>query len=206
MVRAIRPAANYPRRMGTDAAPGWYDDGTGRQRWWDGARWTEEFIDLRDERTELRTGAAPVGQGSAAAGWYDDQRGRQRWWDGARWTTAVRYSGQEQEFAGIVLDGRWVHFGDLSQPVGGVEASVDTGDRLLRTPAFTKTAVEHRLFGAAGPITSRTLNRAIVRAHAYLVVTGPSQVWIAPVPAGAEGVARAFAGAVQASAVHYRFG
>lgn len=22
---------------------GWYDDGSGRQRWWDGARWTEHF-------------------------------------------------------------------------------------------------------------------------------------------------------------------
>lgn len=24
-------------------SPGWYDDGTGRQRWWDGSRWTEHF-------------------------------------------------------------------------------------------------------------------------------------------------------------------
>ena len=34
---------------------GWYDDGSGRQRWWDGARWTDDF--------------APVdGAGSAASG------------------------------------------------------------------------------------------------------------------------------------------
>lgn len=25
------------------ATPGWYDDGAGRQRWWDGARWTEHY-------------------------------------------------------------------------------------------------------------------------------------------------------------------
>lgn len=24
-------------------AAGWYDDGTGRQRWWDGAGWTEHY-------------------------------------------------------------------------------------------------------------------------------------------------------------------
>ena len=24
---------------------GWYDDGTGRQRWWDGAQWTEQYQD-----------------------------------------------------------------------------------------------------------------------------------------------------------------
>ncbi|QAY63488.1 DUF2510 domain-containing protein [Xylanimonas allomyrinae] len=26
----------------TDAKPGWYDDGTGTQRWWDGQQWTDQ--------------------------------------------------------------------------------------------------------------------------------------------------------------------
>lgn len=25
------------------APPGWYDDGSGRQRWWDGIRWTDHY-------------------------------------------------------------------------------------------------------------------------------------------------------------------
>lgn len=29
--------------MGTHMQAGWYDDGSGRQRWWDGERWTEHF-------------------------------------------------------------------------------------------------------------------------------------------------------------------
>lgn len=29
----------------TNPAPGWYDDGAGRQRWWDGHAWTEHFAE-----------------------------------------------------------------------------------------------------------------------------------------------------------------
>ncbi|WP_292699699.1 DUF2510 domain-containing protein [Microbacterium sp. 69-10] len=36
------------------APAGWYDDGSGRQRWWDGSRWTENY--------------APAGDGAAADG------------------------------------------------------------------------------------------------------------------------------------------
>ena len=28
-----------------DAPAGWYDDGSGRQRWWDGQQWTEQYAD-----------------------------------------------------------------------------------------------------------------------------------------------------------------
>ena len=27
---------------------GWYDDGSGRQRWWDGTQWTEHFAPIVD--------------------------------------------------------------------------------------------------------------------------------------------------------------
>lgn len=56
------------------AAPaGWYDDGSGQLRWWDGQVWTEHYY------TASPRVAAP-------AGWYDDGSGRQRWWDGQDWT------------------------------------------------------------------------------------------------------------------------
>ena len=35
---------------------GWYDDGSGRQRWWDGTAWTEHFAE-----------AAPIAQPASAA-------------------------------------------------------------------------------------------------------------------------------------------
>ena len=31
--------------MAKNAAAGWYDDGQGRQRWWDGSIWTDRFQD-----------------------------------------------------------------------------------------------------------------------------------------------------------------
>ncbi|MFC8681304.1 DUF2510 domain-containing protein [Microbacterium ureisolvens] len=190
--------------MATQPAPGWYDDGTGKQRWWDGTRWTEQFIDLRETDVELRTDAGPAASGPAQAGWYDDQRGRTRWWDGRRWTGQVRYSGQEQDFAGIVIDGRWIHFGDLSQPVSEVEATVDSGDALLRRPEFTRTAVERRLFGPAGAITPRTLNRSINRMLPHLVIGGP-QVWVVPFEPPRDAEARRFVTWVNSSAEHYRY-
>ena len=191
--------------MATQPAPGWYDDGTGKQRWWDGTHWTDQFIDLREDDIELRTDAGPTGSGPAQAGWYDDGRGRTRRWDGRQWTRDVRYSGQEQEFAGIVVDGRWIHFGDLSQPVSDVTASVATGDALLRDPAFTRAAVERRLYGPAGPITPRTLNRVIDRALPHLVVAGSTQVWAVRFSPGYETAAERFATRVRSSADHYRY-
>ncbi|MFF2485693.1 DUF2510 domain-containing protein [Microbacterium sp. NPDC058062] len=191
--------------MATQPAPGWYDDGSGKQRWWDGTHWTDQYIDLRERDTELRTDAGPAASGPAQPGWYDDQRGRTRWWDGRRWTGEVRYSGQEQDFAGVVIDGRWIHLGDLSQPVSEVAASADSGDALLRRPEFTKAAVERRMFGpAAGPITPRTLSRAINRAAPHLVVAG-SQLWVVPFPPARDAEARRFITWVNSSADHYRY-
>lgn len=31
--------------MAHQAAPGWYDNGAGRQQWWDGNQWTHHFAD-----------------------------------------------------------------------------------------------------------------------------------------------------------------
>lgn len=191
--------------MATQPAPGWYDDGTGKQRWWDGTHWTDQYIDLREAEIELRSDAGVRGSGPAQAGWYDDQRGRTRWWDGRQWTRDVRYSGQQQEFAGIVVDGRWIHFGDLSRPVSEVTASVATGDALLRDPAFTRTAVERRLFGPSGPITPRSLHREVVRTLPHLVVSSTAQVWAAPFSPGNETAAERFATWVRSSADHYRY-
>lgn len=58
----------------TTVAAGWYDDGSGRKRWWDGTTWTDHF-----EPQTTTTATTP-------AGWYDDGSGRQRWWDGSQWT------------------------------------------------------------------------------------------------------------------------
>ncbi|MFV0633865.1 DUF2510 domain-containing protein [Demequina sp.] len=32
-----------------NAEPGWYDDGSGRERWWDGQTWTDSFRDKAPE-------------------------------------------------------------------------------------------------------------------------------------------------------------
>ncbi len=189
--------------MTTGPEPGWYDDGHGKQRWWDGSGWTEHFIDLGDRDIELHAGAAPAG---TAAGWYDDGRGRQRWWDGARWTDAARFSGTEDSFAGLVVDGRWIHFGALSQPVSGVTAaSVESGAALLRRGRLGKPATARALYGPAGVITPRLLSRSVIGTTNYVLVDVAGQLWLAGVPAGQDAAARQFVSWINTSAQHYRY-
>src|SRR5688500_11814096 len=97
------------------AEPGWYDDGSGRQRWWDGTRWTGQVADLSGPTVELReeTASSPA----ARAGWYDDGRGRLRWWNGWEWTAKTKFPGAHRSFAGISVSGEWIHHGPSSQPV-----------------------------------------------------------------------------------------
>lgn len=195
----------YPRSMGTQPAAGWYDDGTGKQRWWDGSRWTDEYIDLREASTQLRTDAGQAATGTAGPGWYDDQRGRKRWWDGRQWTSAVQYSGEERELAGVVIDHRWIHFGDVSQPVAGVEAAIEQGAALLAKPDLGRAATQRRLWGPAGAITPRALKRSVDRAAEYLVVRSEEQVWLAPIGSRTPSESREFATWVNSSAEHYRY-
>jgi len=51
---------------------GWYDDGSGRQRWWDGNAWTDQFADEQrapkhDERSAPKHGFLDRAMGSASA-------------------------------------------------------------------------------------------------------------------------------------------
>lgn len=188
----------------TQAAPGWYDDGTGKQRWWDGSRWTEQYIDLRERDVELHADAA-VPTGRAAAGWYNDGRGRKRWWDGSRWTDAAQFSGDEETFAGITVDGRWIHFGTSSHPSAGASAVIATGAELLKRGRLAAPAKARTLIGAYGPITPRLLARAVAPTTSYLVVEVAGEVWLAAVPAGQEAAGARFATWIDNVAEHYRY-
>ncbi len=191
--------------MATGPEAGWYDDGTGKQRWWDGSRWTKHFVDLKEPSIELHTGAAPA-TAAADPGWYDDGRGRQRWWDGHRWTNAFRFSGEERSLAGIVVDGRWIHFGMSSQPVGGAVASHVSGAELIKRGRLSKPAVARTLFGPSGQITPHLLKRSVDSGSNYLLVEVAGQVWLAATPAGADAEARQFAGWINTVSDHYRYG
>jgi hypothetical protein len=191
--------------MATQAEPGWYDDGTGRQRWWDGTRWTAHFIDLGERDIELHTDAPPPVSTASAPGWYDDGRGRLRWWDGTRWTDAARFSGEEETLAGVTVDGRWMHFASSSQPIAGASASCVAGAELLKRGTLAAPATARTLLGPFGPITPRLLKRAIAPTALYLVVQVAGEVWLATVPAGLEAAAGRFATWINTVSDHYRY-
>lgn len=155
------------------AEPGWYDDGTGAQRWWDGAKWTDDYADFRTPDVALRSGAS--------------------------------LPASPDEFGGIVVDARLIRLGALSQPIGGVVASVATRGDLAKRPSVTIAARARTLSGPHGPITPRQFSRIDPR-WLHVVVESAHQVWLTPVAAGDEARARQFATWVNASADHYRYG
>jgi hypothetical protein len=168
--------------MTTGPEPGWYDDGHGSSGGGTAPAGRSTSSTWATATSNCMRAPAPAG---AAAGWYDDGRGRQRWWDGARWTDAARFSGTEDSFAGLVVDGRWIHFGALSQPVSGVTAaSVESGAELLRRGRLGKPATARALYGPAGLITPRLLSRSVVGTANYVLVDVAGQLWLAGVPAG----------------------
>ncbi|SFS03777.1 Protein of unknown function [Microbacterium sp. cf046] len=190
--------------MATGPEAGWYDDGSGKQRWWDGTRWSEHYVDLGEREIALHAGATPAGA-PASAGWYDDGRGRRRWWDGARWTAASRFSGSEESFAGIVVDGRWIHFGAESQPVAGASASYESGAELVRRGRLSGPANARVLHGPSGLITPRLLPRSVHSAGSYLLVEVAGQVWLAAGPPGYDAAGRQFATWINTVSQHYLY-
>lgn len=151
--------------------PGWYDDGHGKQRWWDGAAWTEHYIDLRETDTELHT--TPTADPDV--------------------------------FAGVVVDGRSIRFGALTQPISDAAASLDTGAELLRRGRLAKPSTARVLYGPSGLITPRLLRRVVVPETTFLVVEVGGQMWLAPVRQEQATRGRQFVAWINASAQHYRY-
>lgn len=158
--------------MASGPEPGWYDDGRGAQRWWDGRQWTEYFIDLRERDVALREGDS---------------------------------LGTPDAFGGIVVDGRTIRFGRLSEQIAGAVAVVARGADLLRTGKLGAAARARVLAGPAGGITPRLLPRAVDPTALYLVIDVQGKVWLVPVPAGQDVQAGRFATWVNASSEHYRY-
>jgi hypothetical protein len=190
--------------MSGTAEPGWYDDGAGNQRWWDGTQWTGLHADFRDPQPELRTDAVATGPGVGAPGWYDDGRGRQRWWDGRAWTASTRYTDEARDYGGIVVDGRWIHYGAGSIPVREVVARVATVGEITKSRGLHDAVVARTLIGPSGPMRPGQFGR-LDRGAPYLAVEGAQRLWMTPVPPVDVPRAQQFAAWVNACADHYRY-
>ena len=91
------------------AAPGWYPDAyeSGRQRYFDGARWTDNYYYATTSAPMYPTRPAdPTLEHPQPAGWYPDphEQARRRYWDGQRWTN--HYTDAEIMMSSDVPDDR----------------------------------------------------------------------------------------------------
>jgi hypothetical protein len=72
------------------AAPGWYQDPSepGRQRYFDGARWTDNYYYATTSSPMYSAPPADPALGQSRPGWYPDPQvqARRRYWDGQQWT------------------------------------------------------------------------------------------------------------------------
>jgi hypothetical protein len=189
--------------MSGTADPGWYDDGTGRHRWWDGTRWTGDHVDLNERTIRVQTDAVTSAP-TAPAGWFDDGHGRRRWWDGHQWTTNVLQSDDAREYGGITVDGRWIHFGAHSVPVKDVAASVATVGEISKRRALSDAVTRRTLFGPAGAMRPGQFGR-LDRRLAYIAVEAAPALWLTPVFANDLPRAQQFATWINTCAQHYRY-
>jgi hypothetical protein len=190
--------------MSGTAEPGWYDDGTGTHRWWDGARWTGVHVDLTGAVPELHTDDVGRGPDAGRAGWYDDGRGRMRWWDGRAWTNAARFSEDARDYRGMVVDGRWIHYGERDIPVKDVVARVASVAVISKGRALGDAVVSRSILGPSGRMTAGQFGRLDRRAN-WLAVEGGGQLWLSPAPPDELARAQQFAAWVNTCAAHYRF-
>ncbi|MCR2812774.1 DUF2510 domain-containing protein [Microbacterium sp. zg.Y1090] len=184
-----------------NAEAGWYDDGAGYQRWWDGEAWTEYFADMSGTTVELHA-PTPLSR-TQSMGWYDDGRGRLRWWDGEAWTPLTQFLAEPHTFAGLTVSGEWIFCGDLSQPVAGAIASFETAGEISERSTLTRAAAGGLLFGPAGMITGAMLRKKVDRREFYISIDGPEQVWVAPVDPAFGLQARQFVGWVNSVSRHH---
>lgn len=61
---------------GPGPPPGWYADGQGNMRWWDGSRWTEHVQQGGSSSSPTGSGIPPSANAEAKTPWYK----KKRWW------------------------------------------------------------------------------------------------------------------------------
>lgn len=136
----------------TNASAGWYDDGSGRKRWWDGEKWTEHFADQQQSPTTQASAASSSGATAPKIGLFGGKK------------AALAYAAENDRLQGLIDKHGLAEVAELDQVKENYTTQIEEAKAQL---AEVKQSVA-RVAGELSAVQNEVLSaRSVVELQSY---------------------------------------